>query len=120
MTDEYTIYDRLVAWGYTHARLCRGVGEYARDDYGGDGVCKVQGNTNEGFWGLLRSWLRPHRGFESWPTCILPLFFQMIRFGLGSRENYWRGSKSEPQLARWWTKLGTEGNVRNHSVGISR
>jgi len=27
----------------------------------GDGFCEVHVNTREGFWSLLRSWLRPHR-----------------------------------------------------------
>jgi hypothetical protein len=34
-------------------------GEYARDE-DGDGFCEVHVNTMEGFWSLLRSWLRPH------------------------------------------------------------
>jgi transposase-like protein len=28
----------------------------------GDGFCEAHVNTFEGFWSLLRSWLRPHRG----------------------------------------------------------
>src|SRR5439155_14300044 len=38
-------------------------GEYARDD-DGDGFHEVHVNTMEGFWSLLRSWLRPHRGIS--------------------------------------------------------
>src|SRR3954453_18464976 len=38
-------------------------GEYARDE-DGDGFCEVHVNTIEGFWSLLRSWLRPHRGLS--------------------------------------------------------
>jgi hypothetical protein len=38
-------------------------GEYARDE-DGDGFWKVHVNTIEGFWSLLRSWLRPHRGIS--------------------------------------------------------
>lgn len=37
--------------------------EYARDE-DGDGFCEVHVNTMEGFWSLLRSWLRPHRGIS--------------------------------------------------------
>ena len=60
-TDEYNIYDRLGAWGYLHQTVCHSASEYARDD-DGDGFCEVHVNTIEGFWSLLRSWLRPHRG----------------------------------------------------------
>jgi transposase-like protein len=58
-TDEYDIYHRLEAWGYEHHTVHHGAGEYARD---GDGFCEIHVNTLEGFWSLLRSWLRPHRG----------------------------------------------------------
>jgi len=59
-TDEYSIYARLPAWGYRHKTVCHARGEYARDE-DGDGFCEVHVNTMEGFWSLLRSWLRPHR-----------------------------------------------------------
>ena len=62
-TDEYDIYARLEDWGYSHKTVCHAHGEYARDD-DGDGFCKVHVNTIEGFWSLLRSWLRPHRGIS--------------------------------------------------------
>ncbi len=47
-------------------------------DGDGDGSCEVQVQTTEGFWSLLRSWLRPHRGI---PQDKLPLplgFFQLV------------------------------------------
>jgi hypothetical protein len=62
-TDEYNIYARLPAWGYQHKTVCHARGEYARDE-DGDGFCEVHVNTIEGFWSLLRSWLRPHRGLS--------------------------------------------------------
>jgi transposase len=62
-TDEYSTYARLEAWGYRHKTVCHGRGEYARDE-DGDGFCEVHVNTMEGFWSLLRSWLRPHRGIS--------------------------------------------------------
>ena len=62
-TDEYGIYARLEGWGYRHKTVCHGRGEYARDE-DGDGFCEVHVNTIEGFWSLLRSWLRPHRGIS--------------------------------------------------------
>lgn len=62
-TDEYSIYNRLEEWGYEHKTVCHGRGEYARDE-DGDGFHEVHVNTIEGFWSLLRSWLRPHRGIS--------------------------------------------------------
>jgi transposase-like protein len=62
-TDEYDIYARLSEWGYTHHTVCHAAGEFARDD-DGDGFCEVPVHTREGFWSLLRSWLRPHRGIS--------------------------------------------------------
>jgi transposase len=62
-TDEYATYSRLPAWGYRHKTVCHGRGEYARDE-DGDGFREVHVNTMEGFWSLLRSWLRPHRGIS--------------------------------------------------------
>ena len=56
-TDEYSIYARLPGLGYGHKTVCHGRGEYARDE-DGDGFCEVHVNTIEGFWSLLRSWLR--------------------------------------------------------------
>ena len=60
-TDEYDIYDRLTEWGYPHHTVCHSTEEFARDEHG-DGFCEIHVNTIEGFWSLLRSWLRPHRG----------------------------------------------------------
>ena len=62
-TDEYNIYARLKSWGYEHKSVCHSSGEYAVDE-DGDGFCEVHVNTMEGFWSLLRSWLRPHRGIS--------------------------------------------------------
>ena len=70
-TDEYSIYARLPAWGYGHKTVCHGRDEYARDEEG-DGFCEVHVNTIEGFWSLLRSWLRLHRGIsrDKLPLCL--------------------------------------------------
>jgi len=62
-TDEYDMYSRLEPWGYAHASVGHSHGEYARDE-DGDGFHEVHVNTMEGFWSLLRSWLRPHRGIS--------------------------------------------------------
>ena len=76
-TDEYAIYARLRAWGYRHKTVCHGWGEYARDE-DGDGFCEVHVNTIEGFWSLLRSWLRPHRGISQEKLPAYLGFFQFI------------------------------------------
>ena len=62
-TDEDNLDDRVMAWGYKHKTVCHAKSEYARDE-DGDGFCEVHVNTLEGFWSLLRSWLRPHRGIS--------------------------------------------------------
>lgn len=76
-TDEYTIYDPLNAWGYAHKSVCHSAGEYARDE-DGDGFCEVHVNTMEGFWSLLRSWLRPHRGISQEKLPLYLGFFEFV------------------------------------------
>jgi len=76
-TDEYDIYDRLAEWGYTHHTVCHSRGEYARDD-DQDGFCEVHVNTLEGFWSLLRSWLRPHRGISQENLPLYLGFFEFV------------------------------------------
>src|SRR5581483_8527736 len=76
MTDEYDIYSQLIEWGYQHQTVCHGKGEFARDD-DGDGFCEVHVNTIEGFWSLLRSWLRPHRGISQE---LLPLYLGFFEY----------------------------------------
>jgi transposase len=76
-TDEYGVYARLLAWGYQHKTVCHAQGEYARDE-DGDGFCEVHVNTIEGFWSLLRSWLRPHRGISQDKLPLSLGFFQFV------------------------------------------
>jgi transposase len=76
-TDEYDIYARLPAWSYGHKTVCHAQGEYARDE-DGDGFCEVHVNTIEGFWSLLRSWLRPHRGISQDKLPLYLGFFQFV------------------------------------------
>ena len=76
-TDEYNIYHRLSEWGYTHQTVCHAAGEYARDE-DGDGFCEVHVNTLEGFWSLLRSWLRPHRGISQEKLPLYLGFFEFV------------------------------------------
>jgi len=75
-TDAYSIYARLGVWGYDHKHGNHGRGEYARDE-DGDGFCEVHVHTMEGFWSLLRSWLRPHRGISQGK---LPLYLGFFAF----------------------------------------
>ncbi len=76
-TDEYTIYDRLEKWGYRHKTVNHSIGEYARDE-DGDGFHEVHVNTMEGFWSLLRSWLRPHRGISQEKLPCYLGFFEFV------------------------------------------
>ena len=76
-TDEYVIYDLLEEWGYEHKSVNHGSGEYARDE-DGDGFCEVHVNTMEGFWSLLRSWLRPHRGVSQEKLPLYLGFFEFV------------------------------------------
>ena len=76
-TDEFFIYDRLTEWGYGHKTVNHSLGEYARDE-DGDGFHEVHVNTMEGFWSLLRSWLRPHRGISQEKLPIYLGFFEFI------------------------------------------
>lgn len=75
-TDEYNIYSRLAQAGFTHKTVCHGRNEFARDE-DGDGFHEVHVNTIEGFWSLLRSWLRPHRGISQ---TYLPLYLGFFEF----------------------------------------
>ena len=76
-TDEYNIYCRLPEWGYEHKTVNHGAGEYARDE-DGDGFHEVHVNTMEGFWSLLRSWLRPHRGISQEKLPLYLGFFEFV------------------------------------------
>ena len=76
-TDEYDVYARLEEWGYGHKTVCHARGEYARDE-DGDGFCEAHVNTAEGFWSLLRSWLRPHRGVSQEKLPVYLGFFQVV------------------------------------------
>lgn len=76
-TDEYAIYGRLESWGYAHKTVNHSQGQYARDE-DGDGFCEVHVNTMEGFWSLLRSWLRPHRGLSQEKLPLYLSFFEFV------------------------------------------
>ena len=90
-TDEYNIYARLKQWGYVHKTVNHSIGEYARDE-DGDGFHEVHVNTMEGFWSLLRSWLRPHRGISQEK---LPLYLGFFEFVHNTRK---RGQALLPSL----------------------
>jgi len=67
----------LHGWGYEHKSVNHGRGEFARDE-DGDGFCEVHVNTMEGFWPLLRSWLRPHRGISQEKLPLSLGFFEFV------------------------------------------
>ncbi len=90
-TDEYNIYARLEQWGFPHRVVNHSKGEYARDE-DGDGFHEVHINTIEGFWSLLRSWLRPHRGISQER---LPLYLGFFEFVHNTRK---RGKFLLPSL----------------------
>lgn len=75
--DEYNIYTRLTQWGYQHKSVNHAAGEFARDE-DGDGFHEVHVNTIEGFWSLLRSWLRPHRGISQEKLPLYLGFFEFV------------------------------------------
>jgi transposase-like protein len=75
-TDEYVIYHWLSEF-YTHQTVNHSQAEYARDQ-DGDGKREVHVNTMEGFWSLLRSWLRPHRGISQERLPYYLAFFEFI------------------------------------------
>jgi len=76
-TDEYDSYPRLTEGGFDHQTGCHSRGEYARDE-DGDGFYEIHVNTAEGFWSLLRSWLRPHRGLSQEKLPLYLGFFQFV------------------------------------------
>lgn len=76
-TDEYAIYGALENWGYEHHTVNHARGEFARDE-DGDGFHEIHTNTIEGFWSLLRSWLRPHRGISQTHLPLYLGFFQFV------------------------------------------
>ena len=45
-----------------------------------DGVCEVYVNTLEGFWSLLRSWLRLHRGISQAKLPVYLGFFEFVPY----------------------------------------
>lgn len=48
----------------------------------GDGFCEAHVNAMEGFWPLLRSWLRPHRGISQDKLPLRSGFFQFVHDAL--------------------------------------
>lgn len=76
-TDEYDIYNHLIDWGYLHSTVCHSHGEYARDE-DGDGFHEIHVNPIEGFWSLLRSWRRPHRGISQEKLPLYLGFFEFV------------------------------------------
>ena len=68
---------RFPPGGFDHHTGCHSRGEYARDDEG-DSFHEIPVNTAEGFWSLLRSWLRPPRGISQEKLPLYRGFFQFV------------------------------------------
>jgi transposase-like protein len=94
-TDEYDIYDRLPVWGHQHLSICHSKGEYARDA-DGDGFQEIHVNTMKGFWSLLRSWLRPHRGISQEK---LPIYLRVLPVCSQCAQK----EQTAPRRARWYS-----------------
>ena len=75
-TDAYSLYARLCP-GATAIRVSTTDEANSLRDEDGDGFCEVHVHTMEGFWSLLRSWLRPHRGISQ---DKLPLYLGFFEF----------------------------------------
>jgi transposase len=92
-TDEYDIYTRVPVWGYEHKVVFHRHGEYARDE-DGDGFHEGHVNTMDGFWSLLHSWPRPHRGLSQ---KSLPVYLGFFEFEHNARQ---RGKRLLDSLLR--------------------
>ena len=71
------MYARLQSGGYSPKSVTHRQGEFARDA-DGDGFYAVHVHTMEGFWSLLRSWLRPHRGISQEKLPLYLGFFEFV------------------------------------------
>jgi transposase-like protein len=76
-TDEDGGYNRLTEWGHKHKSVNHGTGEYDRDE-DGNGFHEARVNTMEGFWSLLRGWLRPHQGISQEKLPFYLGFFEFV------------------------------------------
>lgn len=75
MSTRFTILRLSGAMPTKRSAMVR-VNMLALDD--GDGFCEVHVNTIEGFWSLLRSWLRPHRGISQQKLPLYLGFFEFV------------------------------------------
>ena len=75
--DAWTMWEHKTPESNKSESVNHGRGEYARDE-DGDGFCEVHVNTMEGFWSLLRSWLRPHRGISQEKLPLYLGFFECL------------------------------------------
>ena len=89
-----TVFMPVCRLGYDHKHVNHGKGEFAPDE-DGDGFCEVHVNTMEGFWSLLRSWLRPHQGISQKK---LPVYLGFFEFVHNVRK---RGKALLPALSCW-------------------
>jgi transposase-like protein len=82
-SDEYKIYARLIAWGYQRS-LCVSCSRRVCPLWRmATGFVKSTSTLWEGFWSLLRSWLRPHPGISQ---AKLPLYLGFFEFVHNARK----------------------------------
>ena len=79
-TDEWQGYNHVIR---SHATVCHGVNEWARDD-NGDGIREVHVNTIEGMWTTVRNFLRSsfrgvHKRLLSGYVAICEFFINLKR-----------------------------------------
>jgi len=73
--SNYTGLPRFTNSGQEPTFLAKHLAKHNED---GDGFCEVHVNTMEGFWSLLRSWLRPHRGISQEKLPLYLGFFEFV------------------------------------------
>jgi hypothetical protein len=76
-TGGYALDARPPAWGDPRRTVGPAAGEFARDD-DRDGFRAAPVNKAEGFWSLLRSWLRPPRGISQERLPLYLGFFEFV------------------------------------------
>ena len=84
MTDEHTAYRSLNERGYDHHTINHGEGEYASGERN-----EIHTNNCECRIGLLKWWLKKHRGVSKWYLAYYVKSFQFVHnhrhYGLNGR-----------------------------------
>ena len=73
MSDEHNAYKSLGGTGYDHHTVNHGEGEYAAGDRN-----EIHSNNCECRVGLLKGWLKKHRGLSKWHLAFYVKSFQFV------------------------------------------